>query len=124
MTATGTAYSLEEARMRAESSLLDGLRSNVPPSKILDESTIAFGPSGTDPGAGLVTIRATAQARPVWSAEQERQVANAIAGRSLSEATDYLRALPGVEAVEIDSSPSFLPTNVPRHASRITIRQQ
>jgi hypothetical protein len=124
MVVTGMAFLPADANAQASEDLQLALASATPASFELESATIAFAPPVlvNDQGdAGLYKLTATASVRASVDQAQRDAAADEIAGMDVDEAETYLRSLPFVADVKIESSPGFLPVRIPGSAGKIEI---
>lgn len=127
MNVTATAYSPSGLQAEASKAAQSGLTAQVPSGYQLVADSLTYADpvqvSMPDvPAQFKVTVNA--QARAVIGDARAREIAKAVAGKSVSDAMAYLGTLPEAQSAKISSSPRFLPKRIPGNASRITVKSQ
>ena len=119
MTVTALGYSTSELKTEATKAAQNALAGQVPSGYQLVPDSVAIGTPA--PANGQYAVSVKADARATISDARAKEIAKAVAGKSVSDAKAYLGTLPEVQRVDISSSPGFLPERIPGNASKITV---
>jgi len=123
---TALTYNPDAIANQTRSALRERLGQRIQPGFELDEESIRVEePQPIDPAgaAGAVRYRVAAEAvaRAVLSDDQRQDLRSDLAGMGAADADAAVRALPGVEAVDLSFRPSWLPERMPRSARAIDV---
>jgi hypothetical protein len=122
MSVTALAYSANDLKSAAMASAQNALASQVPSGYQLVPESVNVGEPATANGQYSVAVKA--DARATISDARAKEIAKAVAGKSVSDAKAFLGTLPEVQSVDISSSPGFLPARIPSNASKITVKTE
>lgn len=124
MTVQAFAFSVSDVTNQAAASMEATLTQSAGAGSEVVSGTVSYGVPELveDRGAAAVfRLQASADTRPLLSAERKDEIARAVAGKNVDDATVFLQSLPEVAAVRIESSPGFLPARIPGSAGKIEI---
>lgn len=124
MTVTALAYAASGFQTEAANAAQSVLAGKTPNGYELVPGSFSFGepkPRNGQASTGLYTMTVKADARAVISDARAKEIVNAVAGKSPSDAVAFLETLPEVQSASVSSSPGFLPKRIPGEAGRITV---